>query len=237
MSKFWKIVGIATLVVILGVAAVGIVASAQEGSTETSGWNFRQKMHEAIASILGISIEKYDAAVESAKEQVLQQAVEDGWLTQKQADMLKERFEMEWKGPWMGKRFGFWGGRGCAGPGATSLLSIAADKLDMSLDDLIAEFKQGKSISDVAKEKGVDPQTIANEYLAQYKEKLDEAVKDERITQKQADLILNQMKEAVTEQLDAACGGCWAGGSFMGRGGRGRFGGFPGIGFPGWGGF
>jgi hypothetical protein len=136
----------------------------------------------------------------------------------------------------MGKRFGFWGGRGCGGLRGTSLLSIAADKLDMSLDDLIEEFKQGKSISDVAKEKGVDPQTIADEYLAKYKEKLDEAVKDERITQKQADLMLNQMKEAVAEQLDAACGGCWAGG-FMGRGGRGRFGGFPGRGFPGWGEF
>jgi len=236
MRKFWKIAGIATLALILGVTTVGVVALAQGGSTETSGWNFRQKMHEAIANILGISVEKYDAAVESAKEQVLKQAVEEGWLTQKQADMLKERLNLEWEGPWMGKRFGFWGGRGCGGLGGTSLLSIAADKLGMSLDDLIEEFKQGKSISDVAKEKGVDPQTIADEYLAKYKEKLDEAVKDERITQKQADLMLNQMKEAVAEQLDAACGGCWAGG-FMGRGGRGRFGGFPGRGFPGWGEF
>nr|MBC7245485.1 hypothetical protein [Chloroflexota bacterium] len=236
MRKFWKFAGIAALVVILGMTAVGVVALAQEGSTETSGWNFRQKMHEAIASILGISVEKYDAAVESAKEQVLKQAVEDGWLTQQQADMLKERFEMEWKGPWIGKRFGFWGGRGCGGIAGTSLLSIAADKLDMSLDDLIEEFKQGKSISDVAKEKGIDPQTIADEYLAKYKGKLDEAVKDERITQKQADLMLSQMKEAVAEQLDAACGGCWVGG-FMERGGRGRFGGFPGRGFPGWGEF
>ncbi|MGB9879614.1 MAG: hypothetical protein ACPLRM_02515 [Anaerolineae bacterium] len=236
MRRFWKIAGIATLAVVLGVTALGVVALAQWGSTETSGWNFRQKMHEAIASILGISVEKYDAAVESAKEQVLKQAVEEGWLTQKQADALKERFEMQWEGPWMGKGFRFWGGCGCGGPGGTSLFSIAADKLGMSLDDLIEEFKQGKSISDVAKEKGIDPQTIADEYLAKYKEKLDEAVKAERITQKQADLMLNQMKEAVTEQLDAACGGCWAGG-FMGRGGRGRFGGFPGRGFPGWGEF
>lgn len=226
MSRFLKVAAIATLVVVVAVAAVG--AFAQEGSDDASGWNFRQKMHEAIANLLGISVDEYDTAVDTAEEQVLAQAVTDGWLTQAQADRIQERLDWNWQGGWMGK--GFWGPRAGWGYRGDSLISVAADALDMSLTELVDEFKEGKSIAEVATEKGVDRQSIADTYLAQYAEKLDGAVEDERITQKQADQLLASMEEAVAEQLDAACGGCWAGG-FMGRGGRGRggwFGGFPG---------
>ncbi len=230
MKRFWKIAGIATLVAVLGVAALGAVALAQEGSEDSSGWNFRERLQQAIAGILGISVEEYDTAVDTAQGQVLEEAVADGWLTQEQADRMQERMNLDPGARWMGK--GFWGRRGAWGMRGDSLFSIAADELGMSLSDLTAELQEGKSIAEVAEEKGVDPQTIADAYLAQYAETLSEAVEDERITQKQADLMLKSMTETVGAQLEAACGGCGPAG-FMGRGGRaGGFGGFPG-----WGGF
>ena len=82
----------------------------------------------------------------------------------------------------------------------------------MSVAELREQFKEGKSIAEVAQEKGVDPQSIADTYLAQYKEKLDQAVADEDLTQKQADQMLSNMAEAVAERLEGACGGCWIGG-------------------------
>jgi hypothetical protein len=230
MRRFWKIAGIATLVAVLAVGALGAVALAQEGSDDSSGWNFRERLHQAIAGILGISVEEYETAIDTAETQVLEEAVADQWLTQEQADRLKERLDARPEGGRFG--WGFPMARGLPGMHGGSLYSIAAEKLDMEWSDLMAEFQDGKSIADVVAEKGVDTQEITDAYLAQYEDKLADAVADERITQKQADSMLENMAEKVSDQLEAACGGCFPGG-FMGRGGRGF--GFPGgKGFPGW---
>jgi hypothetical protein len=235
MRRYWKIAGIAVLVAVLAVGAVSAVALAQEGTDDSSGWNFRDRLHQAVASILGISVEEYEAAIDTAENQVLEEAVADDWLTQEQADRLRERLNAEpGPGRW-GKGFPFTGGmpgmRGFWGMRGESLFSIAAEKLGLELSDLMAELQEGKSIADVAGEKGVDPQTIADAYLAQVADQLAQAVEDGRITQKQADSMAESVAGMVADQLEAACGGCWHGG-FMGRGGR--FGGFPmHKGFPG----
>jgi hypothetical protein len=220
MRRFWKVAGIAILIAVLAVGAVGGMALAQEGSDDSSGWNLRDRLHAAIANILGISVEDYEAAVEQAEDQVLEEAVADEWLTQEQADRLSERLDAVPKGGRLD-----WGlpmSRGLRGMHGESFYSVAAEKLGMELSDLMAEFQDGKSIADVAAEKGVDTQEIAEAYLAQYEEKLADAVADEDITQKQADLMLENMGEQVANQLEAACGGCFPGG-FRGHGGRDRF--------------
>lgn len=231
MKRFIKFAGIATLVAVLAVGAVSAVALAQEGSEDSTGFNLRERLHQAIAGILGITVEEYDAAVDTAQEQVLGDAVADGWLTQEQADRLQERMDLGAGARWMGK--GFFGGRGGWGMhGGASLLSAAADELGMSLSDLMAELQEGKSIAEVAADHNVDAQTIVDAHLAQLEETLTDAVQNERITQKQADLMLENMAECAASQIEATWGDCWPGG-FMGHGGRGGFGGFRG--FPGWG--
>jgi hypothetical protein len=110
------------------------------------------------------------------------------------------------------------------GPG-NSLVSIAADQLGMSLTDLLTQLQDGKSIADVAAEKGVDTGAIVNGYLAELKADLDEAVAEGRITQKQADYSLEQAEERAVDQLDNT----WEDG-FRGGGHRGGMMGFPGMG-------
>jgi len=228
MKRFVKFAGIATLVALLALGAVGAVALAQEGSEDSTGFNLRERLHQAIAGILGITVEEYDAAVDTAQEQVLSDAVADGWLTQEQADRLQERMDLGAGARWMGR--GSFGGRGGWGMrGGASLFSVAADKLGMSLSDLMAELQEGKSIADVATDHNVDAKTIVEAYLAQLEETLTDAVENERITQKQADSILENMADAVASQIEATRGECWPGG-FMGHGGRGGFRGFPGWG-------
>ena len=235
MRKLAKIAGIATLVVILAAGVVGAVALAQEGSDDSEGWNLRDRMHRAIASILGISVEKYESAIEEAEDTVLADAVVEGWLTQEQADKLAERMDLVPPAGRMGLPFhgmrGGWDMRG------GSLFSVAAEQLDLTLPELMEELADGSSVAEVAAEKGVDPQAIADAYLAQVEENLAEAVENERITQKQADLVLENAAENVAAQLEAACGGSGPAG-FMGRGGHmGGCRGFPGGKGTGWGPF
>jgi len=232
MKRAWKIAGIAVLVAILGVATIGAVALAQDAEdTSDSPFDFAAKFREALAGILGISVDEYDAAVDKAQKQVVDEAVSEGWLTQEQAELLQWRMDQV-PGVGMhslGKGFGMPGrGMGYMGGRGNNLVSVAADELGMRVTDLLTELQNGKSIAEVAKEKGVDTQVIVDAYVAQVKENLDKAVADGNITQKQADWQLERVKENVTDQLDNT----WSRG---GSGGGGRHGGM--MGFPGMGEF
>jgi len=231
MKKFWKFAGIATLVAILGVATVGTVAFAQEGEDE-SGWpfNFGEKMHEAIADVLGISVEEYDAAIETAQEQVIGEAVAEGWLTEDQAEKMRER-AAEGVGP--GKRGGKGGPGmrgGFMGKGDLSFMPQVAEAFDMTARELMAELQDGKSIAALAEEKNVNLQPIIDAHLEQIQEKLAEAVADGKLTQERADWMLEQAETKITDMLEKT----WE--DFPGRrpgggGPGGRPGGFQG--FPG----
>ena len=95
MKTNWKRIGVIVAVITL-VGAVGLasVASAQS-SGDGSSWpfNLRQRVHEAVANALGISVEEYDAVEKAARQQVTERAVADGLLPQEQADRMLERME------------------------------------------------------------------------------------------------------------------------------------------------
>jgi hypothetical protein len=224
MKRIWKIVGIATLFAILGVAAVGAVAYAQDDG-EGVPFDFAGKFKEALVDILGVTVEEYDNAVDQARGQVVDEAKSEGWLTDDQAEMLQWRWE---QAPDMGMR-GMGRGFDKCGPAmlgrGDNLASLAADALDLSLTDLLTELQDGKSIADVAGEKGVDTQVIIDAYTAQLKEKLDGSVTEGRITQKQADYQLEQATERVTQQIENT----WTDGFRGGRHGGDRMG-FPELG-------
>lgn len=220
MQRFWKVAGIATLVAVLGVVAIGTVAFAQEG--DGAGWpfDFRDRFKTAIAEALGVSVEEYEAAETQAQEKVLEQAVDEGWLTEEQAEQKRER---------MAEGFPGRGGKGLRDrhPGAVFHgMEIVAEQLDMTRQELMAEVRDGKSIADLAAEKGVDTQAIVDAIIADTQEHLNEAVADGRLTQERADWMLEQARENVPEMLERSFEGA-PGGGFR-RGGPGRGWGFPG---------
>lgn len=248
MHKFWKIAGVATLVAILGVAVVGAVVMAQEPEDgDTFPLNFRERLHEAIAGVLGIEVAEYDAAVEQARERVLGEAVDEGWLTEEQSEWMQERAQ---QGFGRGMHGGFHGPRGGAfGPGAymggpgSSLVAVAAEKLGLTVSELVDELEGGKSITEVATAKNVDVQEIADAFMTDHQEWLGQAVADGRMTQEQADWMQSHMEEEVQERLSEPFsfggrgpGGCWGdesgsyGPGLMGPGrmGPARFNGFSG---------
>ena len=193
MNRFWKIAGIAALVAIVGMAVLGAIAFAQD-LDDGQDWpfNFRERMHQAIADILGVEVEKYDAAIEQAREQVLDEAVSEGWLTQEQADRLRER-QAEGFGPRRMDKGFFGPRRDFMGRGGDPFLAVAADELGMTAIELRDELANGKSIAGIAEEKGVDTQAIVDAHQAKLAETLAQAVENGRITQKQAARTTNAM--------------------------------------------
>jgi len=119
----------------------------------------------------------------------------------------------------MGRSFGW----GMMGGSEDSLLAVAADKLGMTVDDLTAQLKDGKTVADLAQEKGVDLQTIVDAFVAARQEALSQAVTDGKITQEQADQMLENMRDMIEDHLNGDMprfgpGGCGGRGGFGGRG-------------------
>jgi hypothetical protein len=105
-----------------------------------------------------------------------------------------------------------------------SLIAVAAEKLGMTVDALVAELRAGKTIEELAQAKGVDVQTIVDAVLALRAERLKELVAAGTITQAQADAMLAEMKThletRVSEPFQPGSGTCPRRGSGPGRGQR-----------------
>lgn len=134
----------------------------------------------------------------------------------------------------MGRRGGAVGQGGLMMGGrwnGVTLLSTVAEALDsMSVQDVWAELQEGKTLREVIVDRGEDPEAIVNQFVAAREAVLDQLVEDERITQEQADLMLEHLREEATEHLDESEFNCGMGrqngetpnsGAFGRRGGRG----------------
>jgi hypothetical protein len=91
-----------------------------------------------------------------------------------------------------GRGFGFWGG------GSWTEFDAAAQALGMTPEQLFSELHSGKSLSDIATEKGVDLQKVYDAMNADrveaMKASIQQAVKDGTMTQAQADWFLQGLE-------------------------------------------
>ncbi len=96
-------------------------------------------------------------------------------------------------------------GRGVMGFGGpqNSLVAIAAQVLGMNQTDLVTALNTGKTIADVANDKGVAVDKIVDAFVTARKAALDQAVASGKITQAQEDAMLATMRTNVTAQISA----------------------------------
>lgn len=122
-----------------------------------------------------------------------------------------------------------WGMRG------GSLVEATAEATGMSHEEVVAALADGQTFAQIAEAAGVDPKAIVDAFVTERKEMLQEAVSEGRLTQEQADQMLEEMTEHISERLDepwtAFCGEGWHGRGRMGRRGF-EYGLCPGAGFP-----
>jgi hypothetical protein len=138
------------------------------------------------------------------------------------------------QGPQSGGPGGMMGWMGRGGP-QNSLVAVAAKTLGMTQAELVAALQGGKTIADVAKDKGVALDKIVDAFVADQQESLKAAVTSGRMTQAQADSMLGFMKTNVLARLsqpftvrgpgfrdtnnDGLCDGCGMQGGMRGRSG------------------
>jgi hypothetical protein len=125
----------------------------------------------------------------------LDELVGNGTITQDQANAVE--------GSVQAKRQAAWARRPHLGK---KLVEGIANDLGMAPKDLMTELRSGKSIADVANEKGVDPQKIVGDVVGAIDGKIDQRVADKKLDQARADAMKQNLPQRVTDFVNKVWG-------------------------------
>lgn len=205
------------------VAALGIgVVMAQSTPQAGSGTTFLDR----VAQKLGIDTQKLRDAVVGARTDQINEAVQNGQLTQKQADALTQKVQNAPDEAFGGRGFGgkgfgeFGKGFGFGLRGADSAQKLA-DFLGVSTTQLQTQLSaQGATLATVAQANGKSRDEIKQFVRDTVKAQLDAAVSNQDLTQQRADQTMQQLETQLDGIVDSQ-GGHGGGFKFF-EGGRGE---------------
>jgi hypothetical protein len=198
----------------LAVGAVLVLAGGgvAVGATQFSPRNESRAVIEDAATQLGVEPEELSDALRQALENRLDEAVDDGRLTEEQAERLRERLQSEdfplFRAPGVVPPRGFGGPRvevprfGRHGPRLFAALDAAGDYLELPDDELRERLRDGETLADIARDAGKSVAGLVDALVAAKTERLDEAVDEGRLTQAQRDRIVARLREHTTDLVN-----------------------------------
>jgi lambda repressor-like predicted transcriptional regulator len=122
-----------------------------------------------LAEALSITVEELQAARQQADLAAVQQAVDEGLITQDEADLMSARIQLK---------------------NYLDRDSLMAEALGLTPEELQAGRDEGKPLPVIIYEQGLDPATLRTNMQTAYEAAIQQAVTDGVITQEQADEIL-----------------------------------------------
>jgi hypothetical protein len=189
----------------LALAVVGALAVAGAGAAiaanQLSPRAEKDAVIEDAAKQLGVEPQELSDALRQALENRLDEAVQNGRLTEEQAARMKERLQAD--------DFPLFRGPGLAlprlhrhGPRLFAVLDAAASYLATTEEALRASLRDGKTLAEIAKEKGKSVDGLVDALVAEKTKRLDEALAGGRITKAQRDRIVANVREHVTKMVN-----------------------------------
>ena len=169
---------------------------------------------DKLAAALQIQRSALDSAITSAGTSAADTAVQQGTLTQAQADALKARIQAGDLGALWGGRGGFEGGRQL-GNVKQAMVDAAAKALKITTTELLTQLRNGQTLAQLAQAHGTTEQAVTSAALGAAKTQLDQAVASGTLTQAQANAIYAQLQQRGAQLLTPR------GRGFRGRGRQG----------------
>jgi hypothetical protein len=185
-----------TQVVVLGVLAAILAIGA--GAAIASGGDNQQSFLNDVAKRLNVTPAQLQAAIKGASDDRIDAAVAAGKITKAQGDAMKQRTAQGGL-PFFGG--GHHGGPGAPGRGPMSM-DAAASYLGLTEAELHTQLESGKTLAQIAKDKGKTVEGLEKAITDGMKTKLDAAVKAGTITQTQADAMLKQATARVADMVN-----------------------------------
>ena len=122
--------------------------------------------------------------------------VDDGTLTREQADAVVDALR-EARPDRLPRRH-----IRHVGPGIGVALDAAAEALGMTGDELRDALRDGRTIAELAEERGVDVATVVDALVAAATERIDQAVEDGRIDEDCAEDLKAALEERITDLVE-----------------------------------
>ena len=197
--------------IVFGPALRGSIASAQtqppvQTQPSSLGDTLRNLFLDKLAAALNIQRSALDSAITSAGNSTADEAVQQGTLTQAQADALKSRIQAGDLGPLWGGRGGKLGGIHVPGV-KQAMLDAAASALTITTDELVAQLRSGQTLAQLAQAHNTTEQAVTGAALAAAKTQLDQAVANGTLTQAQADAVYARLQQQGSQLLNHRHGG------------------------------
>lgn len=145
-----------------------------------------------VAKEKGMTTDQLKAGMQTALKKRLDEAVKSGRLTQEKANEIVSKSNMHIDQ--------FIQHKGLMRRGH-SLVGETAKILNMDPENLRKELQSGKSLADLAKEKGLSQEELKAKLLSAQKERLDSAVKEGHITQEKEQEIINKTNSHIDEWI------------------------------------
>lgn len=192
MSKLKKYIGLTLFAaLIMGLGATGIALAQGDDSTKPQT-SLQQIYLEKLAGVLGISQDQLVEDLKTAGQQTIDTAVSEGLITADQGQKMEQDI--------VAGRFpdlpGIFGSQGPnPGMGGMHNLDAIAQALGMTPQQLGQEFKNGISLQQLATEKGISLDQIKESIINAEKTKLDQDVAQGKISQDQANQIIEHMQQ------------------------------------------
>lgn len=181
---------------VTGLAEDEVIAALKDGQTFAE-----------IAEAEGVDPQEIVDAFTAERGAALQEAVDEGRLTKEQMEQMleetsehiTERLDEPWEPRPFGGR-GFRGGLlGLGGGSWTTTFDAVAEALGLTPKDLFAELHDGKGVVEVAEGQGVEMEEIRDAVdaarLELREEVIEQAAKEGRLSEKQADWLLEGFEE------------------------------------------
>jgi hypothetical protein len=181
--------------IVLGVAGAIAVAGGGAGfaATRDSGDGSKAIIEDA-AKQLGVSPTALGNALKTALKHRVDAAVAAGRLTKEQGDALKARIDS-------GDVPFLFGGGHHGRLGHLLELDAAASYLGVTEAQLRDRLETGKTLAQVAKDRGKSVSGLVDAMTAEVKRRLDAAVAAGRLTRSQADRVLSDVKQRIADRV------------------------------------
>jgi hypothetical protein len=183
---------------VVALAAGGAVGGALAASGTFDPKAERQAFLDDAAGRLGVTSAKLEDALKAAAIDRVDAALAAGRITRAQADAMKAAINAGKVPLRAGPGFELHGhARGLHG-----VLDAAATYLGLSPAQLRTQLESGKSLADVAKAQNKSVDGLKQAIIAAAQAKLDQAVKDGRLTSDQRDRILAKLKAHIDDLVN-----------------------------------
>lgn len=184
----WRVGGFLLALVLLVGAVAGTAFATTDQQAGSPAATLYQDFVAKLAANLGIDQDELTTAIDATKQQMLDEAVQEGKITQEQADKIAERKDGGFCGfGFNDGRMGNKGNMGTEGRLGGRNLDGMAYILGITSEELQAELESGEIMQDILTGHGLTMQEFRQKMQEQREAQISQDLTDGKITQEQAD--------------------------------------------------